>query len=255
MARAGVDPVAGVHAGRVGTAGRSERSLWGWWVAANTVGETVGLGATAAVAVAVAGAGETGRTGAMVAATAALVAAGAFEGLAVGVAQWSVLRSALTALRARRWIVATVVGALVAWLLGVVPATLGGGAGTAEAPPFGQAVQLVLAAVMGLVLGPVLGVPQWRVLRRHVPRASRWVLANAVAWAAGMPVVFFAAGSVPADASPRHIAFVVVAACAAAGAVVGAIHGAWLVRLVRPRLDTAPTRTGGQEPGSPPHRS
>jgi hypothetical protein len=215
-----------------------ERALWVRWVGANTLGETIGLGFTALVAVAVAGAGDTGRVSLVVAAAAALVAAGAVEGVAVGYAQWRVLRDPLAALRARSWVLATVIGAVVAWTLGMVPSTLAAGTGEGGVPPFSDAVQYLLAALMGLVLGPVLGVPQWRVLRRFVPRAGQWVLANAVAWAAGMPVIFLAAGSVPAGAPLWLLAAAVLGACAAAGAVVGAVHGVWLVWLLRARAGT-----------------
>jgi hypothetical protein len=147
-----------------------EWALWVRWVGANTLGETIGLGFTALVAVAVAGAGDTGRLSLVVAAVAALVAAGAVERAVVGYAQWRVLRGALAALRARSWVLATVIGAVVAWTLGMVPSTLAAGTGEGGAPPFSDAVQYLFAALMGLVLGPVLGVPQWRVLRRFVPR-------------------------------------------------------------------------------------
>ena len=213
----------------------SERALWVRWVGANTLGETIGLGFTAIVAVAVASAGDTGRLALVVAAAAALVAAGAVEGVAVGYAQWRVLRGPLATLRARSWVLATVIGAVVAWTLGLVPSTLAGGAGEGGAPPVSAAVQYLLAALMGFVLGPVLGVPQWRVLRRFVPHAGRWVLANAAAWAAGMPVIFLAAGNVPPGAPPWLIALAVLGACAAAGALVGAVHGVWLVWLLRAR--------------------
>ena len=58
----------------------------------------------------------------------------------------------------------------------------------AEEPP--QAVVLLLAAGMGLVAGLILSAAQWRVLRRHVTRAWQWLPANAIAWAAGMPLIF-----------------------------------------------------------------
>ena len=42
-------------------------------------------------------------------------------------------------------------------------------------------------------IGPILGTPQMFVLRRYARPAGRWVLANALAWAVGMPVVFLGA--------------------------------------------------------------
>ena len=62
-------------------------------------------------------------------------------------------------------------GAVIAWFLGSLPSTLidmgGQEAGTAtQEPPF--VVVMLLAAGMGLVLGAVLGYPQYRVLRKYV---------------------------------------------------------------------------------------
>jgi hypothetical protein len=220
---------------------RADRGIWARWVAANMAAETVGLVVTAAVAVAVAHLGDSGRGVLVAAAAMALVAAGAFEGGVVGYAQWRVLRRPLPALSARSWIVVTVLGAVVAWSAGLVPSTLmsmsdqGGGE-----PPLGLALQLLLAAAMGLVLGPVLGVPQWWVLRGFVDRAGWWVAANAVAWAAGMPVIFLVAGRMPADASAVIIVAGVLAGCAVTGAVVGAVHGTWLVWLLRAASEPPP---------------
>lgn len=211
--------------------------LWVRWVAANAIGETVGLGITALAAIGLAAAGDTGRVLLIVATAGALVAAGLVEGVAVGYAQWRVLRGPLPTMMTRSWITATVIGALVAWALGLLPSTLMSGGNAGSEPPFSDAQQFLFAAGMGFVLGPVLGIPQWLVLRRFVRRAGWWVLANAVAWAAGMPVIFLAAGAVPLEPSPVFITVAVVAACASAGAVVGAVHGIWLVRLLRTHSD------------------
>jgi hypothetical protein len=210
--------------------------LWRRWVLANAVAETVGLGAAALVAVWVAGALDGPSTSARAGAVLALLATGGFEGMVVGAAQWRVLHTRLRRLPARSWLVATCTGAVVAWALGLVPSLLlGGGADAAGPPPEppSDAVQLILAAGMGLVLGPILGVPQWLALRGHVDRPGWWVPANSAAWAAGMPVVFLVAGSVPPGLPPAALAAVVLAVLFAAGAVVGAVHGAVLVRLVR----------------------
>jgi hypothetical protein len=90
-----------------------------------------------------------------------------------------------------------------------------------------------MAAGMGLILGAILGVPQWRVLRRHLSGSGWWVPANAVAWAVAMPLIFLAAGMpLPQDALAPLLA-VVAAIIAGAGAIAGAIHGIVLVRLLR----------------------
>ncbi len=207
-------------------------ALWWRWLGANAVAEAVGLGLVAAAAL-FAGTAETGMPGLSLGMAAMLVGLGAVEGSVVGVAQWVVLRRVL-AVRAGSWVGATVAGAVTAWLLGVIPATAM--SATADAggtpPEMGDALQLALAAAMGAVLGVILGIPQWLVLKRWVRRAGWWVPANSAAWLVGMPVVFAAAGAVPEGARPAEMALRVLATLTLAGATVGAIHGAVLVRLV-----------------------
>lgn len=150
----------------------------------------------------------------------------------MGQAQALVLRRRLPEVRS--WVSATLLGAVAAWALGMLPSTLMSVLGRAEEQsptPVSGALQLLLAVPLGLVAGAILGFPQWRVLRRHVRRAGWWLVANALAWACGMPLVFVAAGVRPA-AGTLTTAVMVAASLAAAGAVVGAIHGAFLVRLL-----------------------
>jgi hypothetical protein len=118
----------------------------------------------------------------------------------------------------------------------MIPSTAMALAGPAAAgtPPawLDGPVQYLLAAAMGLVLGPILGIPQMVVLRRYAPRASRWVLANALAWAGGMPVVFLGAGAVPNESSAAIAIVILGLTCFAAGIIVGAVHGQFLVRML-----------------------
>jgi hypothetical protein len=138
-------------------------------------------------------------------------------------------------------VAATAVGAGFAWLLGVIPSTLmslgeqGGEAATAAAPDMSGPPMLGLAALMGIVLGPVLGLPQWVVLRNYVSGAGWWVPAQSAAWALGMPLVFLAAGSIPEGTPLLVIVAIVAGTLALAGAVVGMVHGAALVWLARRR--------------------
>jgi hypothetical protein len=213
--------------------------LWLRWVLANSVGEAVGLGATALVGVGLVTTlgTEAGAAAILLAAGVAILAGTFLEGTVIGTAQWLVLRRPLRGMRWRTWVLATAAGAFVAWTLGMVPSTLmnvGTDAGTAApADEPSAAVIYGLAFLMGLLLGPILGFAQWLVLRRHVRRASLWMPANALAWALGMVVVFVGAGSVPADGIGPGVVVLLIATLAAAGAVVGAVHGAALVRLLR----------------------
>lgn len=212
--------------------------LYRRWVLANGWSECLGLGATGVLGWWVMR--LTGEPSSVIAVlgTALLAVAGGvlFEGILVGYAQARVLRARDTAFRSGQWILATAIGAGVAWLLGMIPSTamaLAGPAAAGEPPAWlSGPMQYVLAAGMGLVLGPILGIPQMFVLRRFAPRASRWVLANALAWAVGMPVVFFGAGAVPNEMSVAVAIMIVGLTCLAAGLIVGAVHGLFLIRLL-----------------------
>jgi hypothetical protein len=72
---------------------------------------------------------------------------------------------------------ATAGAAALAWAIGLLPSTVGGGLAGWPVP-----LLIALATVGGLVLLLSIGTAQWLVLREHVPRAGRWIWATAVAW-------------------------------------------------------------------------
>jgi hypothetical protein len=236
------EEISGIEA----TARPLSRNWWDWnlwlqWVIANVAGEVLGLGLAGAVATAMVltfGEPETALVALIMAGV--MIAAGTLEGVIVGFAQWLVLRRRLHRLSRREWITATAIGAFVAWALGMAPSTLmalNQSAGSSPPPEMSDAVTYALAAVMGAALGTILGIPQWRALRRYVAGAALWVWANAAAWAVGMPVVFIGAGASPVGASALSVALTVVVTIAAAGASVGAIHGVVLLWLLRQRQE------------------
>lgn len=172
----------------------------------------------------------------------AVLAGTLVEGTVVGTAQWLVLRRPLPGMRWRAWVLATAVGAFVAWTLGMLPSTLlSTVSATQSSAPTEPSNSVVygLAALMGLVAGAVLGTPQWLVLRRHVPRAALWIAANALAWAPGMVMAFVAANLLFATGIGISAVVLAIAALAAIGTVVGAIHGLVLIWLVRLRQSMA----------------
>lgn len=217
------------------------------WIAANAWAEAAGLGTTLILGRAVAPAleREAGLAAILLAAGAAVILGILLEGVLVGSAQALVLRAALRGLSAASWIKATMIGAGLAWLLGMVPSTVAALMGSApssgaarESAP-SAAVQYGLALLLGAVTGPVLGLAQWLVLRRHAARASRWILANAVAWAIGMVVIFLGMDQVPWERGGFEVALAIYLVCGAAGLVVGAIHG-WILRELVREASSAP---------------
>ncbi|HSL22006.1 MAG TPA: hypothetical protein VK886_10760 [Vicinamibacterales bacterium] len=218
------------------------------WILANGWSELLGLGGTFAL-------GYLGASRLMAATSVAAIIAGAaaavvmgtfLEGVLVGYAQGRVLQGELPAMPLRRWVAATALGAGIAWLLGMLPSTivslLGAGASPGAPPPEIEGLaQHALAAALGAVLGAFLGAPQAWVLGSHVARPARWIVANIVAWAVGMPLVFQGMDWIgPGAAAGRFISGVAVT-CLAAGVIVGAIHGQWMRAMLR---ESAGVRTG-----------
>lgn len=216
------------------------RSLYRRWIVANGWSELLGLGGTFILAFALAGrlTAVESPAGILLGATLAIAFGTLLEGVLIGVAQGRVIHAALSGVSTARWTIATALGAGAAWTLGMLPSTIVGlfasqAAGATPAPePLVGPLRYVLAAGLGLLLGPFLGIPQFLVLRRHVPHAGRWVLANAAAWALGMPAVFVGMHLVGPDPTLPRFALGAAVTGLAAGLVVGAIHGRWLVLLL-----------------------
>ena len=89
-------------------------------------------------------------------------------GLLTGVMQYGLLRRYLP--RIGWWVLATTGG----WLLGVVLIVISSWLNWADGP-----FNLDLAFIL---MGLAIGVGQWPLLRRRLPRASWWIGANVVGW-------------------------------------------------------------------------
>ncbi|HSF41405.1 MAG TPA: hypothetical protein VLT87_16520 [Thermoanaerobaculia bacterium] len=233
-------------------------SFWGRWVVANAAGELIGLGTVALagwMSVSFFGPGETLLQHILFAL--AMILFGACEGAVVGAAQAWVLVPRLPGLRKGEWVGATALGALVAWILGMLPSTLmaAGAETSGQTPPEpGAATVYGLAALLGAMAGLILALFQWWVLRRHLSGAGGWLAANAAAWALGMPLVFLGADLASRGGPIPVVAGILAATLLATGSVVGAIHGLWLVR----RLDgqsVAPPHLCEVPPPAPPLRA
>lgn len=194
---------------------RGELGLWRRWVAASTVGLTVGWAVFALVADGLGGPEGTRRSDN--AHLLGLLLAGSL----VGLLQGAVLRR--QASKAARAAVASGLGLAVGFMAGYA---LGG-------PP----VDFLLGFTM---LGVVGGIAQWRLLRRRVRQAGWWVLASALGFtiggAAGIAAVVLVADAVDQALGGGLVAFAAVLALlgAVGGTVGGAITATVLVRLPRP---------------------
>ena len=215
----------------------SNLALWVKWILTNSLGELLGLGATFAIGFGLfSDLADSPNPAAVLLSAVLMTASGVLEGALVGFVQWLVLRDAIPGILRRAWVLATIIGALIAWFFGSIPMTLASLSQPstptpANEPP--QALVLLLAAGMGLVAGFILSVVQWRVLRKHVEKAWLWLPANALAWAAGMPLIFAAVDLAQKAGSTAGGVIVMAAGITLAGATVGAIHGLALLVLAR----------------------
>jgi hypothetical protein len=226
--------------------------LWRRWVAANIVAEVVGLGLTLALTGLVIGRlANIGGLAGVVLAFAAAVLSGAIEATIVGLAQWWAMRPWLPQITRRAWWLASLAGALLAYVLGYLPSTLinlmqssaDASAAPMTEPP--QAVVLLLAAGLGAVAGAILSFAQYFALRGRVAYAGRWIPANMLAWAVGMPIVFWAIDLAFKLPALWQAVALMSTALLLMGAVVGAIHGAFLVRMVAATARTELIKTAG----------
>lgn len=212
------------------------------WIFANAWSEALGLGTTFLVGWALGPTleGLHGLLSVLLVALLAVLMGVVLEGLLVGAAQAAVLRRRIPELRARVWIRATMVGAGLAWFAGMIPSSIMAlnpqpTGGMASGPP--PLVQYALAIGLGAVAGPILGLAQWTVLRHRVPGSGMWLVANGLAWALAMPLIFLGMDRVPWSGSPVPMIAALFAVCGLAGLVAGAVHGAVLTRLVPPEAD------------------
>jgi hypothetical protein len=211
------------------------RKAWISWVWANAWAELLGLGATFLLGYGLFAFIEEPQTPvAVIGFVLLMTATGIVEGTVVGWFQWSVLRKIFKKILFRTWWAATLIGALTAWFLGSLPSSLMG-IGPEEVvtgpvePPL--SLMLLLACGMGLVLGVILALPQWRVLRRHALRAWIWLPANSLAWGVGMTLIFAGIDLAQRIGSMTGAVLLMVFTLVFTGAAVGAIHGAFLVRM------------------------
>ncbi len=214
----------------------TKNKLFQRWTLANALAELFGLGLTFLITGLVFSGLDNQQTILSITLTFIFaVLSGAVEATIVGLAQWRAMRPWFPTLSRFAWWRGTLVGALIAYVLGYLPSTLMSmGEATAGSAPVEEPDQwiiLLLAAGMGAVGGAVLSFAQWLALRGKVQGAGIWIPANMLAWAFGMPVIFWGIDLAFKMPTVWGSVLVMGGALLAAGAVVGAIHGAFLIRL------------------------
>jgi hypothetical protein len=216
----------------------NQRQLWFRWVSANALGELFGLGLTFLITGFAFSKLENQQTmTAILLSFVFAVTSGAVEATLVGLAQWWAMRPWFPAIGRFAWWRGTLIGALIAYVLGYLPSTLMSlGEATSQSAPVAEPPQwiiLLLAAGMGAVGGAVLSFAQWLALRGKVRRAGLWIPANMLAWFLGMPIIFWGVDLAFKMSALWQSILLMAGILLIAGAVVGAIHGRFLVSLAK----------------------
>src|SRR3990170_1988398 len=100
-------------------------ALWLRWIGANAFGELFGLGATLAVAgFAISRLDDQNEFAMVLVSFLIAVASGAIEATVVGLAQWWAMHPWFPTITRPNWWLATLAGALLAYVLGYLPSTL-----------------------------------------------------------------------------------------------------------------------------------
>ncbi|MEU2254952.1 hypothetical protein ABZ540_17475 [Nocardia xishanensis] len=197
------------------------RELWWRWFVSVTIGELLGFAVPT-----LAGIAATRTT--MLLAAAVMLAAGAAEGAVLGWFQAHVLRTVITGFVRRDWIVATMLGAVTAWTVGLVPVLTDGLAGW---PPL--LVVPAIAAGAALMVSS-LGLTQWMVLRRYLSGARGWIAATALAWIAGLSVMTAVTTPLWQPGQPVALTIAIgVLGGLGMAATMAAVTGTFLVWLLR----------------------
>jgi hypothetical protein len=223
------------------------RTLYLSWISANGFGELIGLGLTFVIGFTLTYlvGNESGVWGSLVM-LAAYTFTGVIEGTVLGLFQWRAFHPTIPRIPRSSWWKATSLGAVIAWFAGSLPFIIINTSSmmtqanelTGQQPSQepAQWMVMLMASAIGLLAGAVLALFQWLVLRQFVHKASWWLLANAFAWSAGMPIIFLAIDIVMKISQVWQKIILGCSALFLTGALVGAIHGLFLVWLAKNQI-------------------
>jgi hypothetical protein len=160
-----------------------------------------------------------------------VVAAGAAEGLVLGIAQAIALKPFFPRAKSLLWVAATMLGATVAWAFAWLAPTY-----HERGEPAGIVAGITFVAIgVGLI---ALTVPQAEVLAlAKARRAYLWIPFAALAWAASLPAVMLSGLFVDESSSAAEIVGAFAAGAVAMAVIMAAITGwgmTWLAARNRP---------------------
>lgn len=198
------------------------RGLWGYWVLATTIAQMVSLGMIEVIS-------NTANQVAPNDFNTVVTSIGALQGFVLGVFQWLVLRRCIR--HAVWWIVATMVGTFLAWIIMMSAIAVFAIINASALRAMTMTTCIKGIAVFGIGLGIVVGFTQWLVLQAHFRGAAWWIVANALAWSSALTVALLGVGMVESGGFHLHSAAIGAAISGTIRAIVGTITGVALVWL------------------------
>jgi len=211
---------------------------WWKWTLNCGIGELLGIGAAAALAVwthQTLGAPQTIEENMLY--LAIMVFAGVIQEFILGTIQWKVLRLNFPKISCFQWVGVTILVAMLGWLFGTT-SSMTFSVVVAEVPMQTELfpplwLSILVPIAMGLFLGVLFGYFQWLVLKEYADYTNSWIVANALGWGGAMLIVFYFA-SLPNPTTPTpSVLLMGIIAGSLAGLSVGGITGIALTRIVK----------------------
>lgn len=206
----------------------SMSSLWAKWTINCALGELIGIGCAGLLAYSANTLlGEPDSLVEKLIILLIMLIAGLIEGTVLSFFQWRILVRKIPTLNRSIWFKYTASVAVLGWFLGMLPPLFLNHSSevTNESQEPSRLVILMLSTLLGLFLGALFGLFQWFVLKKHISKAYKWIIANALGWSLAMSVIFFFA-SIP-DEQDSLIFIITMGTIAGllAGLIVGMVTG------------------------------
>lgn len=168
--------------------------------------------------------------------TAILVIAGASEGLIIGYIQWKSLSRVLLHFKPIPWIATTTISAIAGWLLFLPPAIMLISFLT-KSSLINNYYSILYTALVGILFGTLMGVPQFIFIRKFYKNAFVWILANVFGWMFSFLIIYSAILMLTDSGLYIYNLSLILISCVLSGLIQGLITGTSLHFLMSVKIE------------------